>query len=569
MVVSVGKTYSDKQYTLKNNDKSQLSFKNGGPLTSVMTLVDSNDFVNYTAVDLMSMVIPRTVIDSTRNKYAGAETFIREVYGTVVNCIIPGFIAYGVAKLYGMATKKQYNVEAGLFSTNKSLDVFAHHYKVSNGKTDSKAYIKSCFDGFHSVLRGTGYQEITADQHKELDGLIDRFAKYLDSDQAKEINWKNQILGNKDKELEEVENSIGKILGARDSIVFNYGKESINASVGKILTSAVELKRKVFDKIEPDEKMNDVITHLKSVNKTKMVIALSIASGLMLVGQYFNRYLTKKKTGQDSFVGYKDYASSLKTTQKHGKDIAFKGGIGGAIGKGLEGLFGNLEYEGIWPVLSQMKLVYVFTVSGRLLASRDKNELRESATRDIFGYFNWLVLGGFVGKLAAMAFDKYNNKGSFLVNTTPKPEGEGFMNSIKKTSVGTFLFRRKVKSHSEIKDYVKYLEELKAKVLKGLIPEHMKEQLKEDLKNLEKVDNFADMEKRLLHQKNFAVFAGLLYSCLALGIGIPLLNKYTTDKKRARELAELEKLKAEKLNTPVQEKESIPADLSNMFAASK
>ena len=59
--------------------------------------------------------------------------------------------------------------------------------------------------------------------------------------------------------------------------------------------------------------------------------------------------------------------------------------------------FNRMQFNGIVPSIPQLKAVYAFTIASRLMAARDKNELRESLTKDFIGFVNWLILGDFEG----------------------------------------------------------------------------------------------------------------------------------------------------------------------------
>ena len=65
---------------------NNISFR--GPLdsfaTSVLRVCDTNEVVNAVGLDIGAMVVPRTYYDTkARNKYAGGETFFREISGPV------------------------------------------------------------------------------------------------------------------------------------------------------------------------------------------------------------------------------------------------------------------------------------------------------------------------------------------------------------------------------------------------------------------------------------------------------------------------------------------------------
>jgi hypothetical protein len=124
------------------------------------------------------------------------------------------------------------------------------------------------------------------------------------------------------------------------------------------------------------------------------------------------------------------------------------------------------------------------------LASQNENELRETATRDYLGFLNWLVFGGFAAKGVANLLDK--NRTSL------------FNESTKGTGIKHWLNDLSIKSHTEI-------------AAKG--------------------EAFA---KKNIWKKNVAQASGLLYSTLALGFLLPLLNIAITKAKTKRQEREAE-----------------------------
>lgn len=136
----------------------------------------------------------------------------------------------------------------------------------------------------------------------------------------------------------------------------------------------------------------------------------------------------------------------------------------------------KLEFTG--PVTSgnAIKTVYASTLIGRFLASDNKRELKETVTRDYFGFLNWLVLGGFAAKGVANILD---------------PKQENLFN-ISKSGKGIrhWLNNISLKSHNEI---------------------------------LAQGSKFA---KKNMWKMNLAHVGGLAYSTLALGVLLPKLNIY-------------------------------------------
>ena len=93
----LGKDY----FLMKVNNINSTTFR--GPLdgivTSALRTCDMNEMVNAVGLDVGAMVIPRAYYDTKeRNEYAGAETFIREISGTFINCLSAGLFAMGISK---------------------------------------------------------------------------------------------------------------------------------------------------------------------------------------------------------------------------------------------------------------------------------------------------------------------------------------------------------------------------------------------------------------------------------------------------------------------------------------
>lgn len=60
--------------------------------------------VNVAVVDMLSAILPRTIVESMTNWFAGFEAFRRESSGLVVNCLIPSLITLGFAKMLNGST---------------------------------------------------------------------------------------------------------------------------------------------------------------------------------------------------------------------------------------------------------------------------------------------------------------------------------------------------------------------------------------------------------------------------------------------------------------------------------
>lgn len=479
-------------------------------------------FVNMTA-----MVIPRIILDSFRNKYAAAETAFYELYSTVINYALPAGIALGTASLLGKnKTFNPHKVNTKGWVDNKSIDVLGQIYrKEKTPESFSKNIINNL-----QFYRDGGWnnlaKDISAEKLKEhaaqLEGLI------KSSDKNKLIN----VAGMAD--------SISKHIGVADQIKIVDPKsgKALTSPLKNILGNAVYLGEQ-FEKGKgnPDA-ISTIAKNLKHINNTKTVATLAVVSAMGFSVQFINRWITKKRTGKDGFVGYKDFDSkNSKATPDNTSNNAtnkqtpsFKGGIP------------PLESSAPLPTKEQLTwVVYPLGIAGRVLSSRSGDELREISIKSAFSYLNFLIIPNFVANMAAKAF---HNKHIFN-NEATQSNNNGILNKLKNKF--TSINNASVRSYDDIQAYSKYKAH---QYLKN--PDKIEQQIFKDgiLSNpqsmLEKVKNIPPKEKEaavaqsikkeLNGIKNASTFAGILYSFLTLGVGINILNQIMTNRKRAKEL---------------------------------
>lgn len=142
-------------------------------------------------------------------------------------------------------------------------------------------------------------------------------------------------------------------------------------------------------------------------------------------------------------------------------------------------LIRKLEFDGPATSGNAIKTIYGTLILGRIFASKDSTELRETNVRDYLGFLNWLVLGGFVAKGVGQMLDPKQKK---LFNITKK--GSGIKHWLQDVSL---------KSQKEI-------------IAQG--------------------GNVKDNLRKL----NFAQLSGIAYSAIMLGILLPKLNIWMTRK---------------------------------------
>ena len=82
----------------KNQNAQNPAFKGGLWALALQGIqeCEKNPMVNVAVIDMLSAILPRTIVESTTNFFAGFEAFRRESSGLIVNCLIPSFITLGV-----------------------------------------------------------------------------------------------------------------------------------------------------------------------------------------------------------------------------------------------------------------------------------------------------------------------------------------------------------------------------------------------------------------------------------------------------------------------------------------
>ena len=235
------------------------------------------------------------------------------------------------------------------------------------------------------------------------------------------------------------------------------------------------------------------------MNKLRIGIAIPLSMGLAITNQYLNRYLTKKRTGIDNFVGENGYENNVanKNEKKKEKGLLFKKILSAGIFvlmltkvmgiKKPVDLVKKLEFDGPATSGNAIKTIYGTLILGRIFASKDSTELRETNVRDYLGFLNWLVLGGFVAKGIGQILDP---KQTNLFNISK--QGKGISHWLKDISL---------KSQKEI-------------IAQG-----------------------GNVKTNLL-KLNIAQMSGILYSAIMLGVLLPKLNIWMTKGKNVNKTEE-------------------------------
>ncbi len=479
-----------------------------GVVTGALRTLDMNDMANAVLIDLGAMVLPRSYYDyNNRNKEAGFETFFREISGTFINCLSAGIFAFGISHLLSKKVMPEVNIRPDTWYSDDTVKVLNNAWNVSGGSvnryvqnvlnnlsgqdgrqlkrfenidwknvdwTDEKSW-----DKFH--WNNKKYENIK-DTLKTKEGVINTFTEIIKDNNISKSDKKNI--------LKIMEARITNALGANRDLHVELNEAKWSEKLEYILRDTYDMGKDIFN--NKNVKVEEALKKVAKLNRIKIFGALAAASALGLTNQALNRKLTEKRTGKKGFVGDVDYSDKpqgqevKKSKYLWLKKLAASAGMVAMVVsvmrvKNPKDFVKKLQFTS--PVTSgnAIKTVYASTIVGRFLAADNDTELRESVTRDYFGFLNWLVFGGFAAKGVANLLDKDRTN---LFNITKDGRGlKHWLNDIH------------LKTHSEI-------------AAKGKV--------------------FA---KKNMWKLNVAHASGLLYSAVTLGYLLPMINDKLTKMK--------------------------------------
>ncbi len=536
------------QFQNKQNSKQENNQQHfGGAFDFVsmgLRFLDTNQAWGATAVDVGSMVLPRTMVDFQRGVDAGLETATRESSSSANHALVG---VYGA--IAGILLASSLNGKFGIkfnqiFAGDKILDNLGKswHDEVQAGnKEPLRKHLEkvvASIEGFNPAKEKDGWVGISKDTQKLIVDRLENDIKTLE---------KNKI--SKDTERY-IHTLITSSTGAEAKMRLKGGKEVVSGLDLKTILENVYSVTKAFTtekvgnvfKETKDFGANEFIKSMKGFNMRRSLLGVGIAGAIGMSIQPINRYITKKRTGQDKFVGggEKDDSFGFKV-RKAIAALAFGGGSFACISTNPKEILPKLQFRGMIPALDQFKAIYGLTIMSRFMSSRNDNELTESAIKDVIGFANWLILGNIVTKGVANKLDKD------LINIKEADKGQGFFKWLKNSSVKT---RDEVLLASLQKEGIDAVKDGKSL------------SYKEMLKKLPASDA---VTKAKLRKLNIAQVAGYLYSGLVLGVGLPKLNAYLTNKRMAKLAAE-EAAKAPAADTTEFFKEQ--AEMNNFMKAS-
>jgi hypothetical protein len=507
-------------------------------VTSGLKSLQSNVAYKLLFVSVTSMTLPRIYVDSHRNKYAGQETAFYETYSLATNYGLPGVLALGTAHaLKGVNNPFQVNPSGWVKNENVEAlsDIYQRSIHEKNPHDTQRQFIKNSLASLQGVDSISG--KVTRLAPQAIEAHAAHIQEWMHSDKA-------------DSDFVPVmAKKLGEGLGTYDRITMAQGEKSVGLSPEKFVSQlrylGEEFQKGHRSEVGADIQKNvqSIAGKLKSSNNIKAAVSLSLLAGIGFSAQFINRWITKRRTGKDEFVGYSDFANGLDQSQKADNQQNDNAQPASAQGNGTPH-FGKLESSQFLPTGEQLKyVIYPAGIIGKLLASRALDEFRETALKAGFAYFNFLWIPNFVENVVA---NSMKNKHIFVKQPqTAAANGEEsglsrFIQSAKKIN------NLSVRSYEDVEVYAKRIGEefsgLNEKQLKETLnSEKFQDLLKkkdavisgfEKLSGSEKAQRIEKAVARELHGvKNVAVLGNILYSCVTLGFGLNLLNMYITNKK--------------------------------------
>ena len=460
---------------------------NLSPVSNALYTLSNNDMLNASFVDIFAMDTPRTLVEyKNRGKNAGREMAFREYTGTFIAEFSAAVFALVASKIFSKTYKPDIEINSKSWATNSSIDTFNEIYQLSNKTKDG--FIKDTLEAI-SAVSGNKRVNFSDIEKSEKEEIAKNLSNFISNKGTKQ-------------ELKDIEDSIIQALKADNNITLKKSSYEFNSNLSHMLRDMVDLSKNVFFK--EGINIESTLSKLKTMNKSRIGFAIPLSMTIALLNQFINRKITKKKTGIDNFVGENDYEKNVENKKEKNKQkgLWWKKLLSAGvflfmlskvmnIKKPMD-LINKLEFTGPATGGNAIKTVYGSLILGRIFASKDTTELRETDVRDYLGFLNWLVFGGFVAKGTAQLMDK--NQAN-LFNITK--EGKGLKHWLSDVSL---------KSQKEI-------------IASGI-------NVKENLKKL-----------------NIAQMSGILYSAVMLGIMLPKLNILMTRKGRKENIEKNNQLK--------------------------
>lgn len=507
---------------LKNvEDKSNPNFKGLGAiaLTGIQAC-ERMPMVNVTVIDMLSAILPRTIVESMTNWFAGFEAFRRESSGLVVNCLIPSLVTLGIAKCINPAIMPKGTNMSRCWADNSLIDKASEYYKNAGSADKIEESLKNIlgniegFEGKNKILFKDALGESVINDYAKQLAELTRKQDAKTSLGDKLGKWYRVTFKKEAKEANPLDDIVKSIIDktrVAENVKIADGKNVVNASS---VHSMLEDSVKYFKEYQKSGiGIEEFAKKSKRLVRTKSLAGLAVILPLAASMQYINRWITGKVSGVKGAPIYDDFGKEKDDVEAAAKNGLLRQkliSISSMIGVSLLSMMKRpsmnmLEFKGMFPTMDQARIISTTTFASRMAAADDKNELAEATVRDIATFSGLYFLGDYAAKAAATAIQK--KTGVVLLNETKPIDKDA--NALKK-------FWHWVKDVN-----IKSSEEVRGTTEKEL--------------------------KRARNLRSACQVANLGVSLALLGILVPIYTRHKTKKKheQALKLAQENKTKAE------------------------
>lgn len=463
----------------------------GNSLLKGVQHCEKNPMLNVAVIDLATAIIPRSIFESFTNIFAGFEALRRESSGLIINCLIPGFMALGAAKLFNNAivgkkadlstcwagkdgidtiadyykdapSTEAYNKGLAKYNDPKKARVFATHYNILSSATG--------VDGNETKKFG----EVAAlDLHSTAEKLTE--ATFEEKPKMGFFKRVSNMFSKSPSHIDTAYEQTAKATHITENLTFGNGKNKFSSDLKSTMRNTSSLlKGLVKDGAENPEQIASLAKRAKKLVYTKSGIAMAIILPLAASAQYINRWITTKTSGVKGAPIYNDFgkdeAKIVKTPEQIKKDkqdlLKQKFiSIGSMVGVAclsmmklptLSTLKNIFQFKGQFPTMDQARAISTVTFGSRMAVADDKNELSEATGRDIVTFSSMYFLGDYAAKGYASHLE--NKEGVKLINRTKQVDKNA--NIFKK--IGNWVVNSHLKSSDElVADATHSLEDVK------------------------------------------------------------------------------------------------------------
>lgn len=409
----------------KTQNQNQPQFK--GLEAAALGLIqtcEKSPMVNVAVLDLSTAIVPRTVVESETNPYAGLEAFRREASGLVINCMIPGVIVMGLANLMQKSIMHGDTKMGNCWADEKTIKLVTDKFKDAPDK-EVKYAGKIVYEKGSEKAKVYNTIKSIWDETKGRDGseLVD-FSKKDVHEHLKTLTEKAFVADYKKVDREAIKlayEGMAAQTHATENIIIGSAKDYHSQNLESLVKDMPRVLRELVGGKVPD--IDKFATRAKRLLTTKSLAGLGVILPLALAAQPINRWITAKTSGIKGAPIYKDFGANGKKEQTPEEKSALAKqkiiSIGSMIGVAALSMMkmptmGMLKFKGLFPSMDQARIISTATFASRMAASEDKNDLREATVRDIATFSSFYFLGDYVAKGIATQIQK--RKGIQLIN---------------------------------------------------------------------------------------------------------------------------------------------------------